>query len=67
MKYNIYAKRLDYLLELIKKERVCSPEQISSLFSCCDKTARNMINTLRKKGHAIKYDRQTLKYFIENR
>jgi len=67
MDYISYSERLDYLLEMIKIKRISSPIEIAQKFNCCDKTARNMINTLRQKGYPIKYNRQTVKYFIENK
>lgn len=66
MDFLSYSERLDYLLEMINKGNVYSPKQIAQKFDCCEKTVRNMINVLRQKGYPIKYDRQTLKYFIEN-
>ncbi len=67
MDYISYSERLDCLLEAIKNSRISSPKQIAQKFNCCDKTARNLINTLRQKGYPIKYDRQTVRYFIENK
>jgi biotin operon repressor len=66
MDFITYSERLDYLLELIYKGNTSSPKQIAQKFGCCEKTARNMVNSLRQKGYPIKYDRQTAKYFIEN-
>lgn len=53
MKFLDYSERLDYLLEMIEKERISSPKQIAQKFNCCDKTVRNMINQLREKGYKI--------------
>lgn len=66
MDYITFSERLDYLLEMAKKGRISSPKQISQKLNCCDKTARNMINALRRKGYNIGYYRTTAKYFIEN-
>lgn len=49
MNYLMHNQRLNYLLEMIEKERISSPKQIARKFDCCDKTARNMINELREK------------------
>ena len=64
--YIKYNERLNYLLELITKGIISSPRQICVRFECCDKTARNMINTLRDMGYDIKYCRYNKKYFINN-
>lgn len=66
MNYRSYSERLDYLLELIEKGVVCSPNQIAEKFNCCDKTARNMINSLRDEGHQISYCRFSKKYYKIN-
>lgn len=66
MNYLMHTKRLDYLLEMIEKERISSPRQIAQKFDCCDKTARNMINELREEGHYIEYSR-TLGKYIEKK
>lgn len=65
MDYITYAERLDYLLEMIEKERLFSPQQIASKFNCCDKTARNMINALRARGNKIEYCKTLAKYLIK--
>lgn len=65
MDYITYSERLDYLLEMIGKGRICSPKQISDKYDCCDKTARNMINRLREKGYEIEYCKTTYKYFLK--
>ena len=61
-----YSERLNYLLELIEKGSIYSPNQICKKFDCCDKTARNMINTLRNMGHDIKYSKSSKKYLINS-
>lgn len=66
MNFLAYSERLDYLLEMIEKGRISSPEQIAQKFNCCDKTARNMVNRLREKGYNIKYDKVSEKYFMKN-
>lgn len=66
MNYKSYSERLDYLLELIKKGNISSPKQIAQKFNCCDKTARNMVNTLREKGYDIEYCRIRAIYFVKN-
>ncbi len=66
MDYLTYSNRLDWLLELIENGWISTPEQICEKFNCCDKTARNMINILRKKGYKISYCKISKKYFLEN-
>lgn len=63
--YVTYSKRLDYLVELIEKGCISTPKQISERFNCCDKTARNMINTLRDKGFEIEYCKCCKKYYLK--
>lgn len=65
MNYVSYSERLDYLLELIQKGAACTPGQIAAKFDCCEKTARNLINSLRDKGFEIDYCRCTKKYFLK--
>jgi len=65
MNYIDYTKRLDYILELIRKDSLCSPHELASKFNCSEKTIRNMINVLRQKGHNIKYSKKSKKYFVE--
>jgi biotin operon repressor len=64
MNHASYSERLDYLLELIETGSACSPVQLAKKFNCCEKTARNLINTLREKGYDINYCRYTQKYFL---
>jgi len=64
MNYIDYTKRLNYILELIQKNNLSSPNELASKFECSEKTIRNMINVLRDKGYNIKYSKTTKKYFI---
>ncbi|WP_373275029.1 HTH domain-containing protein [Parapedobacter tibetensis] len=66
MDYLTYSIRLDYLLELINKRRLHSPKEIAEKFNCTEKTVRNMINVLRKKGHKIEYCNQNRKYLLKS-
>ena len=65
MNHASYSERLDYLLELIETGYASSPVQLAEKFNCCEKTARNLINTLREKGYDISYCRYTQKYFLK--
>ncbi|MBN1650805.1 MAG: DeoR family transcriptional regulator [Bacteroidales bacterium] len=58
-------ERLAYLIELLKQGAVSSPMQIAQKFQVSEKTARNMINTLREQGNAIFYCHKTKKYTIK--
>lgn len=65
MNYRSYEKRLDYLLELIQKNRLRSIEDLAHRFDCSTRTIKRMIGHLREKGHQIRYDRQQNKYLID--
>lgn len=65
MDYFTYSRRLEYILELIRKERLGSPKDLVDKFECSERTVRKMINDLRRNGHTIKYSRQKAKYFVE--
>ncbi len=64
MDYKTYSQRLIYLKELIEKERLSSPQDLSEKFGCSERTVRKMINDLRDDGLEIKYSRKKLRYFI---
>ena len=66
MDYRTYAKRLEYLLELIKLGRLQSPYQLVDKFECSERTIRKMINDLRADGYPIKFSRRILRYVIES-
>lgn len=65
MDYRSYEKRLDYILELIEKNRFRSLEDVANKFSVSTRTVKRMLNHLREKGHNIQYDRLQKKYFIK--
>jgi DeoR/GlpR family transcriptional regulator of sugar metabolism len=65
MDYRSYEKRLDYILELIEKNRFRSLEAVASRFDCSTRTVKRMLNHLRDRGHVIRYDRLQKKYRIE--
>jgi DeoR/GlpR family transcriptional regulator of sugar metabolism len=64
MDYRSYEKRLDYILELINKNRFRSIEAAAARFGCSTRTIKRMLNHLRDKGHDIQYDRLQKKYII---
>ncbi len=65
MDYRSYEKRLEYLLELIEKNRLRSIENVAANFSCSTRTVKRMLTHLRENGHDIQYDRLGKKYFIK--
>ncbi len=65
MGYIEYHEKLGYLLELIKRGRLGSPQECAEIFTCSEKTIRNMLNALRSKGLKINYNRSTKKYMLK--
>jgi DeoR/GlpR family transcriptional regulator of sugar metabolism len=65
MDYRSYEKRLEYILELIGKNRFRTVEDAAVRFSCSTRTVKRMINHLRDRGHHIRYDRLQKKYFLK--
>jgi len=64
MDYRSYEKRLDYIVELITKNRFRTVEATAKRFGCSTRTVKRMLNHLRDRGHNIQYDRLEKKYFI---
>ena len=58
--------RLVYLIEAIRYGWLTTPSSIANHFCCSEKTARNMVNDLRRLGHKVCYCRTDKKYFIRN-
>ncbi len=67
MDYRSYQKRLEYILELIVKNRFRSLEDAAKRFGCSTRTLKRMLNYLRKNGHNIRYDRLENKYLIKDK
>lgn len=65
MDYRSYEKRLQYILELIEKNRFRSVESVAKNFSCSSRTVKRMLAHLRDNGHDIQYDRLEKKYFVK--
>lgn len=65
MDYYANSKRLEYLLEMIKKNRCMSIRQIASQFSCSNRTVKRMLALLRENGNEIEYCRKQKKFFIK--
>lgn len=66
MRYIDRKKKLDYLLEMIKKGRCLSAVQVSMKLDCSSRTVKRMISELKEDGHSITYCKYTKKYFLEN-
>lgn len=67
MDYRSYEKRLDYILELIIKNRFRAIESVANRFSCSTRTVKRMLNHLRDRGHDIRYNRLEKKYYIKEK
>lgn len=65
MDYRSYEKRLEYILELISKNRFRSVEDFALRFNCSTRTVKRMIDHLREKGYDIRYDRLQKKYVLK--
>ena len=65
MKYIEKKERLDYLLELLKKERCNTLKEISIKFEVSQSTVKRMISVLRDMGHPVTYSKFSKKYFLE--
>lgn len=64
MDYITYTERLNYLLDLIQKKRAGSPKELSEKFNCSEKTVRNMINNLRRRGYCVKFCKCEKRYVL---
>jgi DeoR/GlpR family transcriptional regulator of sugar metabolism len=65
MDYRSYEKRLEYLLELIEKNRLRSLDNAAKNFGCSTRTVKRMLAHLRENGHDLQYSRLEKKYFIK--
>lgn len=65
MDYIKKKERLDYLLELLKKERCNTLKEITLKFDVSQRTSKRMIAILRDLGHIITYSKFSKKYFVE--
>lgn len=66
MDYLTYSKRLAHLIDLIRKDRLASPQQLAGTYGCSEKTIRRMINLLRVDGYEIEYCKKNKKYSIKS-
>lgn len=65
MDYISKLKRVEYIRELIEKEKAESPKQLAEKLGCSDKTVRNIINALRDEGIDICYCKAAKKYLLK--
>ena len=65
MDYLDYWKRLEYVLDLIKRGGLQSPHDLTAKFNCSERTVRKMITDLRRQGHAISYSRRQSRYILK--
>ncbi len=67
MDYRTYSKRIEYLRDLIERERLSSPSRLVEKFDCSERTIRKMINDLRRDGLKINYSKNRMKYFLDEK
>lgn len=65
MRFIERKKKLEYLLEMIEKERCTSLSQIADKFEISKRTVKRMIAELREEGYVIKYCRLSGKFCLE--
>jgi biotin operon repressor len=65
MNYLTYTEKMNYLLEMIKNDRLYSLQQASEKYNCSESTIKRMLKTLRLQGYPIKYCKKTKKYFLD--
>jgi len=64
MTFKEKREKTAYLLELIRKRRLCSLSKIATQFHCSKRTIERMISALREEGYAIQYCRSKRKYIL---
>jgi predicted DNA-binding transcriptional regulator YafY len=62
MNFHERKQTLEYLLDLIEKERCFTIEFISEKFNCSVRTAKRMIAELKEEGNEIKFCRIEKKF-----
>ncbi|WP_345947699.1 DeoR family transcriptional regulator [Mucilaginibacter sp. PAMB04274] len=65
MDYLSYQRRLEYILELIEKNRFRSLSAVAKRFGISTRTLKRMLNNLREQGHQVRYDKRQKKYYIK--
>ena len=59
-----YQQHMDYVLDLVKKGGLSSPNDLTIKFNCTEKTIRNIIKGLKLKGYPIKYSKSLKRYIL---
>jgi biotin operon repressor len=59
-----YQQHMDYVLDLVKKGRLSSPNDLITKFNCTEKTVRNILKGLKLKGYPIKYSKSLKRYIL---
>ncbi|MBX2897098.1 MAG: HTH domain-containing protein [Cyclobacteriaceae bacterium] len=67
MDFLTYSERLEYILSLIEKGFLQSPNYLVEKYNISERTARRMISSLRMLGHDVVYCKKTKKYFLRNK
>lgn len=65
MDYQTYTEKLNYLHEMIEKERITSLQQAVDKFECSKRTIKRMLKILREQGHEVYYCKKCQKYFMQ--
>ena len=62
MRYLERKQKMQYLLEMIEKDRCISLKQMAEKFESSERTVGRMIADLKEEGHEINYCKSTKKY-----
>ncbi len=65
MNYLTYTEKLNYLLEMIEKERLTSLQQAAEKFDCSQRTIKRLLKTLRMQGNNIEYCKSAKKFLVK--
>ncbi len=63
MSYSEYSYKVERLKTLVEHRRTGSPQELGSLFGVSERTARRMIEYLKKEGPEIRYCRSNRSYY----
>jgi predicted DNA-binding transcriptional regulator YafY len=67
MDFLTYSERLEYVLSLIEKGALHSPNCLVKKYNISERTARRMITSLRMLGYDVVYCMKMKKYFLRDR
>ncbi|WP_203257016.1 HTH domain-containing protein [Hyunsoonleella ulvae] len=65
MTYSERKEKEEYLLYLIKQQRLVSLDKIADDYGCSVRTVKRMLESLRKEGKTIVYCRKSNKYLLK--